>query len=244
MDKILHKGIDKKILSKIDMYLNDIHSIQSTYIRYLFGSKELKGVCGKVIRGDKYYGYIVSPNMLTVYEYIVRLRCRSFLDLGCGMNVLGGILEMLHKKFGNGFEFYSDESNFVRQCDTTIHFGGIDNNKELLSVAKKLYVNQRYWLRDLLELEKKDITYRFGDYYPEFSKEKLVGRYDILYLYEPIYDYVIADRFVKHLTSLLDSGQIVMCNWWGAGAVDNCFSDSEEYEKLDTKNSISVYRKK
>ena len=116
----------------------------------------------------KSYGYYISEDYIIphIYEWMLRLNCKSFLDLGCGMNLLSNMLKQINEYFSN----------------SEIKFSGIEKNAKLIEYSKTFFgdcigVKEG----DLLKITKEDVAHAdvLYMYEPIFNKKlakKFVNR--------------------------------------------------------------------
>jgi SAM-dependent methyltransferase len=107
---------------------------------------DIKDVCYNLVDCDNSYGYYISNNTLPkVYELLKRLKCKSFIDLGCGMNLTTNMLLQTENYFNS---------------KSPIRFSGIERDKKLISYSKLFFYTDIPILEaDLLNITAKDIQH-------------------------------------------------------------------------------------
>ena len=90
----------------------------------------------------KSYGYYISEDHVIphIYEWMLRLNCKSFIDLGSGMSLLTNILKQMNEFFSN----------------SEIKFSGIEKNTKLIEYSRMFFGNSIDVKEgDLLKIKKK-----------------------------------------------------------------------------------------
>jgi len=106
---------------------------------------EIKNACYNLVDGENAYGYYLSSNTLPkVYEILKRLNCKSFLDLGCGMNLTTNMLYITDL-------FFNKKS--------PIKFSGIERDKTLIEFSRLFFDDIPVIEADLMNISSKDIEH-------------------------------------------------------------------------------------
>ena len=88
-------------------------------------------------------GFIINNDVVIpdIYQWMLRLDCKSFLDLGSGVSVLTNILKQIN-------EFL---------CNSEIKFSGIEEDEKLIEFSKILYPGISTKKGNILKIKKEDI---------------------------------------------------------------------------------------
>jgi SAM-dependent methyltransferase len=176
---------------------------------------EIKEVCYNLVDDHKSYGYYLSNNTLPkVYELLKRLKCKSFIDLGCGMNLTTNMLLQTELYFNS---------------KSPIKFSGIERDKKLIEFSHLFFSFDSDDI-PVVEADLLNIT------------EKHIQHADVLYMYEPIHDRQMVRLFVDNLVNIMNFNQTILLK--PAGEIEYVLRGRSDIKELVDKNCpIKIFQK-
>ena len=221
-------GKDLSTKKKTDIYnflsaLNEINSPMEILLKQDMLA-EVKGSCYNLVNDSNSYGYYLSSNTLPkLYELLKRLNCKSFIDLGCGMNLTTNMLYITDCFFAKKLNKKTENS---RWYDNTIKFSGIERDKTLIKFSRLFFEDIPVVEADLMSISTKDIKHA-----------------DVIYMYEPIYNEEMVLSFVDNLVNIMNFNQTILLK--STGPIEDALRNRADIKEIVVKSCpLKVFYKK